>query len=215
MTFFTKIFRANDTKRISRFHTLRGDLIPASDLFQVPLEMLMRLSGRHRGGPWLSKSAVSLLQKILSDNPGLRVLEIGGGSSTQFFAKYAKYLYTIEDDLEWANKITKMMINVECEFHMEVTNLDVWLNNNAHLFNNFDLVLIDGSSDILRKKAIETISHKNPKAVYVLDNSDREIFNSLNFQVQPTKVIRRYGLVRHPFQATETTFYWFRRLDVE
>ena len=104
------------------------------------------------------------------------------------------------------------MVNTKCHFQLEVTNLEEWLNKNEHKFNNFDLVLIDGSTDYLRKKAIEEISRKNPSAVYVLDNSDRKIFNSLNFHRQPIRIIRRHGLVRHPFQATETSFYWFNRL---
>ena len=212
MNFFTKIFRANDPKRVSRFHTQRGELVPWSDLIQVPMEILMRLAGKHRGGPWMAKSAVSLLQEILIRHPGMRVLEIGGGSSTLFFAKYASQLCTIEEDLDWANKITEMMVNTKCHFQLEVTNLEEWLNKNEHKFNNFDLVLIDGSTDYLRKKAIEEISRKNPSAVYVLDNSDRKIFNSLNFHRQPIRIIRRHGLVRHPFQATETSFYWFNRL---
>lgn len=213
MNFFTKIFRANDPKRVSRFHTQRGELVPWSDLIQVPIEILMRLAGKHRGGPWMAKSAVTLLQEILIRHPGMRVLEIGGGSSTLFFAKYASHLCTIEEDFDWANKITEMMVNNKCHFQLEVTNLDEWLNKSEHIFNNFDLVLIDGSTDFLRKKAIELISRKNPSAVYVLDNSDRKIFNSLNFHLQPIRIIRKHGLVRHPFQATETSFYWFKALD--
>jgi hypothetical protein len=74
---------------------------------------------------------------------------------------------------------------------------------------DFDIVLIDGGSDSARRKALEILPSLNPNAVYILDNSDREIFYQVKFVSQPKNVIRHSGLIRNPFQATETTFYFF------
>ena len=85
-----------------------------------------------------------------------------------------------------------------------MSDADVYITN-----MDFDIVLIDGSTDEVRKLAIENLPSLNKGAVYILDNSDRQVFENLKFVLEPTKIVRKHGLVRHPFQATETTFYWF------
>jgi predicted O-methyltransferase YrrM len=146
---------------------------------------------------------------LITNNERTRILEIGGGRSSRYFARRVSSLTTIEEDKHWATRIAEMVSDENCNFEIEVTSVESWLLTRNKTNMNFDLVLIDGSTDAVRKKAIERLPSLNPAAVYILDNSDREIFNNLDFVVKPTKVLRKHGLVRHPFQATETTFYWF------
>jgi hypothetical protein len=87
--------------------------------------------------------------------------------------------------------------------------LTLWLNSRTKDNMDFDIVLIDGGSDEARKRTLEVLPALNPKAIYILDNSDRSIFKEINFVMQPKSIIRHSGLIRHPFQATETTFFYF------
>jgi hypothetical protein len=81
-----KIVRAGTINRISRFHTLRGDLIPLTEILLIPLEMLLRTFQVHRKGPWLPRSAIKALDKCFEKGSVRNVLEIGGGGSSKFFA---------------------------------------------------------------------------------------------------------------------------------
>jgi hypothetical protein len=205
----SKVIRAGNDERKTRFHTLRGDLIPKREILTVPIELFLRLIGCQRRGPWLSKSAVREISRLLVDGRHKRVLEIGGGSSTFFFSERVAFLMTIEEDARWAAHIQQKISKEANEFQLVNIKLDDWLNSRTKENMDFDIVLIDGGSDSARRKALEILPSLNPNAVYILDNSDREIFYQVKFVSQPKNVIRHSGLIRNPFQATETTFYFF------
>ena len=205
----SKVIRAGNDERKTRFHTLRGDLIPKREILTVPIELFLRLIGCQRRGPWLSKSAVREISRLLVDGRHNRVLEIGGGSSTFFFSERVAFLMTIKEDARWAAHIQQKISKEANEFQLVNIKLDDWLNSRTKENMDFDIVLIDGGSDSARRKALEILPSLNPNAVYILDNSDREIFYQVKFVSQPKNVIRHSGLIRNPFQATETTFYFF------
>lgn len=209
MRLYSKFFRAGNEERRSRFHTLRGDLIPRREIISLPFNLILRVLGFERRGPWLCKSAVKELSSLLKDGKHKRVLEIGGGRSTSYFSKRTSFLMTIEEDSEWASRIQHKITKGNHEFQLVNSNLEDWLLSRTKHNMDFDIVLIDGGTDNARKKALEILPILNPKAVYVLDNSDRTVFHRINFQIQPDKSIRHSGMIRHPFQATETTFYYF------
>ena len=58
MNFFKYIFFATDN-RISRFHSLRGELMPIDAFARIPLTIFERLSGKYKYYPWLVPSAIS------------------------------------------------------------------------------------------------------------------------------------------------------------
>jgi len=210
MRFFTKIFRAGEISRKSRFHTFRDEIIPLKEFFELPVELLLRLFYVKRSSPWLPKSAVKALEALLKKEPKSRVLEIGGGSSSKFFADRADFLLTIEEDPEWALMIRDSINKNIDSFQIEVVQVSEWLKTRTPTNMNFDIVLIDGAADEIRKRALITLSALNPRAIYILDNSDRIIFREINFTRSPKKIVRYKGLLRNPFQANETTFYWFQ-----
>jgi predicted O-methyltransferase YrrM len=57
------------------------------------------------GLPWLSWPAVDFLEQHL--HPGMRVLEFGGGGSTEFFLSRGCDVVTVERSMEWIDKISK------------------------------------------------------------------------------------------------------------
>ncbi|NCV45032.1 MAG: hypothetical protein EBX09_05745 [Actinobacteria bacterium] len=209
MSILTKIIRAGNEDRRTRFHTLRGNLIPKREIATAPIELFLRCVGLERKGPWLSKSAVREISKLLRDGKHTRVLEIGGGRSTTYFSKHTSFLMTIEEDAEWARKIQTQISKSKHEFVLVNTELSLWLNSRNKHNMDFDIVLIDGGSDEARKRSLEILPTLNPKAIYILDNSDRDIFKEINFELKPLHTTRFSGLIRNPFQATETTFFYF------
>lgn len=209
MSLFHKILRAGDSLRVSRFHTLRGEIIPLAEFIGLPFELFLRLIGIHRAGPWICKPAVRFLNGLLDTTPALRVLEIGGGRSSKYFSERAGSLLTVEEDSDWAQKIVKMVNKENYNFEIVITGFEEWLGTRNSTNMDFDLILIDGSTEALRKKAIEILPKYNKSAIYILDNSDRLIFRNIDFCSPPKRIVRFNGLVRHPFQATETTFFWF------
>lgn len=209
MGIITKVLRAGDEARISRFHTLRGELIPKKEILTLPIELVLRVIGFKRKGPWLSRNAISALSDLLTDGKHNRVLEIGGGESTAYFAKRSSFLMTIEEDSSWAARIQAKIKKNDNGFQLVISSLEEWLPTRTENNMDFDIVLIDGGSDSHRLKALEILPKLNPNAVFVLDNSDRNIFGHVDFHTLPKRVIRYSGMIRHPFQATETTFYYF------
>jgi predicted O-methyltransferase YrrM len=59
------------------------------------------------GLPWLSWPAVDFLKLHL--HPGMRVLEFGGGGSTEFFLSRGCDVVTVERSMEWVDKISKLV----------------------------------------------------------------------------------------------------------
>jgi len=210
MTLRDKIVKSGNYERISRFHTLRGQRIPITEIFTIPFELTLRILNIHRDGPWLCKSAIKLISQLISEKQTTRILEIGGGRSSKYFSERVSSLLTIEEDEKWAEKILNLGLNKKCNFEIQVTNVEQWLKTREAANMNFDIVLIDGASDAVRKMVIETLPKLNESAVYILDNSDRKIFENLQFMVKPNKIVKKHGLLRHPFQASETTFFWFQ-----
>jgi len=210
MTLRNKILKSGDLERISRFHTLRGQRIPTSEIFAIPFELLLRIFNVQRKGPWISKPAIRLMSQLISEKQPTRILEIGGGRSSKYFSENASSLVTIEEDEKWASRIADQVTNKKCKFEIQVTNVELWVNTRDKTNMDFDIVLIDGSTDEVRRLAIENLPSLNKSAVYIVDNSDRQVFENLNFVLEPKKIVRKHGLVRHPFQVTETTFYWFQ-----
>ena len=210
MQFINKLLRAGDVNRISRFHTLRGELIPFKEILLIPVELVLRFFQVHRSGPWLPKKAIYALNEILHEGANKKVLEIGGGSSSKFFSNRCSKLVTIEEDLMWGVVIKKQIQNRNCDFQLVLTDTEDWLNQLEKDGTEYDLILIDGASDEVRKKCLVKLSIMYKSAVIVLDNSDRNTFRDIESRVKPVKTVRFNGLLRNPFQAYETTFFWFK-----
>jgi predicted O-methyltransferase YrrM len=210
MQFINKLLRAGDVDRISRFHTLRGELIPFKEILLIPVELALRFFRVHRSGPWLPKKAICALNEILHEGANKNVLEIGGGSSSKFFSNRCSKLVTIEEDPTWGEVIKKQIQNRNCDFQLVLTDTEDWLNQLEKDGTEYDLILIDGASDEVRKKCLVKLSIMYKSAVIVLDNSDRNTFRDIESRVKPVKTVRFNGLLRNPFQADETTFFWFK-----
>lgn len=155
--------------------------------------------------PWITFLSIDFLEKYL--NPGLKIFEYGGGSSTNYFCNKGCEVYTIENNRDWFDILKKNAhqkglqwqgeliegetidnfygLNAADPYHYYTTD-ESSLNYKFEKYvksidkfkdNNFDLVLVDGRS---RPSCImHAIPKIKPGGLLVLDNSERPYYLSI------------------------------------
>jgi len=174
MFFVEKIIRG-DCYRKSRFHDMSGHLVDLSGFRNLPRALLtatMRLGFDFWPElPWISYNAISLLNRLIQKD--WKVLEFGSGMSTIWLAKRCAFVYSIEHDHVFYEKICekledKRIRNVRYELRTRDHYYDLSEVKDASL----DLVFIDG---VYRKDCVCACFSKIRKGAYIyLDNSDSE-----------------------------------------
>lgn len=134
--------------------------------------------------PWLSVEAINKIYDRLE--PGMKVLEFGGGGSTLFFAKNNLSVTTIESSMEYKTNIESKLLsnnltNVEVLYRpFDITN-EAELRNSKYLNSipdaGFDIILVDGPeiADYKARPICFEWAEKNIKAggIIVVDDSWR------------------------------------------
>lgn len=127
------------------------------------------VTGRLPELPWISQPAIRYLCGRID---GLDVFEFGGGMSTRWYAKFANRVVTVEDNLEWAQRIkalTTDMPNVRVEFEPDQS---LYVGALARQDHHFDVVVIDGSH---RKECITSnLLLLRDVAMVLVDNTDAD-----------------------------------------
>lgn len=146
--------------------------------------------------PWTSPASILFFDKVLTDN--MVGLEYGSGNSTLYFAKKLKKLVSVEHNLEWFKKISKLLEenkikNVDYflipkeKFIENVDDLDIYMNEhdkyeskknflnyytkiNEYPDSFFDFILIDGRVRV--HCGINAMSKLKKGGIFVLDNSE-------------------------------------------
>jgi predicted O-methyltransferase YrrM len=173
------IIRAND-QRLSRLHDRKGNLTPLSRIFThvpraVSSYLLLRLLGKRPVLPWISYSAIEVIEQKLAEKPSL-VLEFGSGMSTVWFASHAKRVSSIEHDAAWFNIVNERINNdallrTKVEYR-SATDREPYTTYKAHSGERFDVILFDGP---WRAECIKYHAHLiKPGGLLYLDNSDAE-----------------------------------------
>lgn len=104
--------------------------------------------------PWMSFGAIDFLQRTI--RPDTRVFEYGSGGSSFFFARRAASVLSVENDLEWQQRVSQLatqraLTNLRCEHHpIDATRSDLYpalsyvksLQPGAH-----DIIVVDGFCD--------------------------------------------------------------------
>ncbi|MCX7759368.1 MAG: SAM-dependent methyltransferase [bacterium] len=160
--------------------------------------------------PWYTYPAIEYLSSLEFSKKN--IFEFGGGNSTIWWAKRAKFVVTVEKDKDWYQKITEKV--------REYNNVKLILSEDEESYVSsiknqgmvFDVVVIDGHwrgkcAKILDESVLNTIDGY----MIILDNSDWYP-NVANF------ICKRFDLIRvdfHGFGAinnyTWTTTLFFPR----
>jgi predicted O-methyltransferase YrrM len=105
--------------------------------------------------PWFSYAAIEFLEEWLQ--PNMAVAEYGSGGSTLFFARRVKSVLSIEDNLEWKERVTRCLQdaglrNVEIRWRPFDFRNPLGFEQSPYLRalpddRPFDLVVIDGTEE--------------------------------------------------------------------
>ena len=145
--------------------------------------------------PMMSYGLIEYLMGI--DLSGFRVLELGGGHSTEFWAQRAKLVLTLETDAEWARILSANAFpNVEIR-HCPAEQIQTGMEQAG---GPFDVIVIDISASRYRcaKAALRLL---NPGGFIVLDNAD--------WYPNTTALLRSADLIQVDF-ADFRPLKWYR-----
>lgn len=146
--------------------------------------------------PWTPPQSIIELDRLLAKN--MSVLEFGSGGSTLFFSNRVKQVVSFENNVEWFNKITRILND------KNVDNVEMILFGNLRGIENklpkqkFHCVMIDNTvartgarREVLLEKSLPLLI--SPKII-VLDNwaSPRHYPNS--HMLHGWRFIKKFGL---------------------
>lgn len=122
------------------------------------------------GYPWLTFGAIIALEGMINKN--FKILEIGSGGSTVFWAKNCLSVKSYESSPEWHKKVADTLKNYP--------NVDLILKNAEETYNliglekdgYYDLVLVDPDPKVIdRKRVAKTVISKiKPHGYLIIDN---------------------------------------------
>jgi len=133
--------------------------------------------------PWLCSEAVAVIEQLLKKNDF--VLEFGAGRSTKWFAQRCSYVYSIEHDFNWFNKVCKSIEGIDnikiiyakiskekpaaSDYLMAIDDIPV---------DKFSVILNDGKlRDLVFLASIDKLENGS---IYILDNAKRYFPNRFN-----------------------------------
>jgi predicted O-methyltransferase YrrM len=140
------------------------------------------------GYPWLTFGAIITLESIV--NKDMRVLELGGGGSTIWFAKNCKIVKTIETDKKWIDLLRKKIPDNTAIF-WSLSELDSVEMIKESTDNEYDIILIDsgwlydekGKHSPNRRLLFETAIPKLKKGGYmIIDNYQHYGMKNFNYK---------------------------------
>lgn len=167
--------------------------------------------------PWISLAAINFLRGYLNNKH--EVLELGGGGSTIFFAKYAKSVHCLESYEEWTNKIMAKIEKLSLKnaiiktLPYDITSEKKFLSSEYFreiTQNKFDVILVDNYEDsIPLRPACFYAAEKsiNPGGIIVLDDSWRYTDIRKKNSAKKYKIFKSVGPSRYGVTSTDIYFY--------
>jgi predicted O-methyltransferase YrrM len=160
--------------RAGRFHSARGPM-PLSGWLRYPAARWLARRGVIPERPWIVPAAIGWLRRRIRRS--WRILELGAGRSTPWFARRAGAVISLEDNPHWhrqtADRLRELGLEVDLrliaveEFPREVAALEA---------SSCDLVVVDffEAPEVSRVDALRSAREKvRPGGHLLLDDSDR------------------------------------------
>lgn len=170
MTISSRIRRlyAPDQHHVTRWHNARGERLPLTRLPDLARAVRQRLLKGY-DGPWMNFSAVQRLESMLG--PDVRVLELGGGRSSDWLAARCQHVTTVEDDPRWAQIIRSTARQSAPRLEVVEERPADYLQRSLELF---DVAIVDdiANDGVSRLEKLRILAEKGIPHI-VLDDSDR------------------------------------------
>jgi len=167
--------------------------------------------------PWFSYAAIDFLKTFLE--PQMVAFEYGSGGSTIFLAHRIKFLYSVEDNSEWHERVCralnqKQISNVNIQLHPFDFKNPVGFENSAYLNampdQQFDVIVIDGSEEWtqVRPTCFELAEkHIRKGGIIVLDDSWRYPDLRASHRAKDLQIFQSVGPCRLGVTSTDIFFY--------
>jgi hypothetical protein len=188
----------------SRFHTDRNELIPVASWPYLPVALAERLVAPRFDRPWFNHRAIRFLNGRIV--PGTRILEVGAGGSTAWYAAKGAHVDAIDGQPDWYEKITAANAgnpNVTVTF---VPETDI-VEHLRSIRGGYDIVVLDTLDAVGRCAAAEVIRDNHPDSIIGVDDQDWEGHRPIDDIFSDWYVRRFAGMKARPFHAFETNFF--------
>jgi hypothetical protein len=202
-----KALKASD-RRLTRFHTERGELMPLSAWAQLPRSVAGRLRRAEQHEPWMVPAAVERLDELI--RPTWQVLEFGSGASTVWYAERAAHVVSLEDDRAWLEAVRERLgacAPERCD--LRLVELPDFPSVAAEFApDTFDLVIIDSNEAAGMTRSDCAAAARplvKPGGLVVIDDSDIREFQPMLKLFDGWYAERFVGVKSRPLMAVETT----------
>ncbi len=167
--------------------------------------------------PWFSYGSIDFLEEFLK--PSMTVCEYGSGGSTLFFAKRTQKVYSIEDNAEWYERVSrrlkeKQIANVTLTLHpFDFKNPEGFEKSDyfrAIPDEKFDVIVVDGSEEWIQvRPACFELAEKRvkPGGIVVVDDSWRYPELRKRNHAKDVRVFQSVGPCRPGVTSTDIFFY--------
>lgn len=164
-----------------RFTDYEKNLPSAYSLWRLPYVLQTWLRTRKspllkKPVPFLVMDAIRHLDKMIQ--PGMKVLEAGGGNSSLWFLSKGVELITYEHSAEWASHIRDAAPANRAQHTLKVMQGAAATADMAAIADHsLDMVLVDCMNDYTRRNDCirVLISKVKPGGLFILDNSDNPV----------------------------------------
>jgi SAM-dependent methyltransferase len=189
---------------------MRGESLSAAECRRLPWAMVQRVMGRLPPKPWIASSAISWLDDAIT--PEWAVFEFGSGHSTEWYARRADSVVSVEDDVTWCARVRERLRSSGLtNYSLIHTELDDFPSAvGSYPIGSFDLVVVDSSENdrTSRLDCIAAARHAvKPGGYLLLDDSDRPRYSGADAILPGWSVRRFVGLKSYPLAVTETSVY--------
>ncbi len=123
--------------------------------------------------PWVTYPFINFIEDRLTST--LQLFEYGSGNSTLYYSKRVAYVYSVENDKLWYEKIESSMPENVNLFYCELEYDGDYCRYAAKTNKKFDLIIVDGRDRV--NCCVNSIDILNPTGVLVLDDSEREEYS--------------------------------------
>ena len=197
MALWQKIIHASPGRK-TRFHTERGEVMPADAWLRLPLTLIERVIAADKERPWIVPSAIGALERMVRKE--WRVLEVGAGASTLWWAKRVSHLTSLETDAGWHREL-----ELKLDTDLRLVSPDSLLAEMKSLpEGSFDIVVVDNSGDRMGPLSLAALLARAGGWI-MLDNSDR--YAQADRVLSGWSVRRFVGVPPKPLTAQETSLY--------
>lgn len=201
-----------------RFTDYEGNPPSLYSLFRLPYVVKTWMQTRRNPilntpVPFIVLDAIRFLEGIVQ--PGMQVLEAGGGNSTLWFLERGMHVTTYEHDENWAGNVMWSIKFNPLRFHEKNIKMKVMqgaaATGDMSLIpdKSLDIVLIDCMNDFTRRnECVRVLMNKvKPGGWLILDNSDNPV-NWLGAELLEGKEMHRFsGFAPMGLFVCQTTFW--------